>query len=74
MATALFFRLLDLLCEVCYLLLAAIALNMTYMILINRFNYGNSLAFCLDNFVDSFVWDVFGACGKGWEWNDCLAM
>jgi len=55
-----------------YMLLAAFTLNVTYWYSTNVLYYAMPLKDSYELYFDDFVWDLFGTCGKGYYFNECL--
>ena len=57
-----------------YMLLAAFTLNVLYWYVVNILYYGVSISYSIEHYFEDFVLDLFGACGKGFSFNECLSQ
>lgn len=57
-----------------YMLLAAFTLNVLYWYIVNILYYESTLSYSLEHYFEGFVLDLFGACGKGYYFNECLSQ
>ena len=57
-----------------YMLLSAFTLNVVYWFVANILYYEDPIMYAFEHYFNDFVLDLFGTCGKGYYFNECLSQ